>query len=194
MRRTTTTWLIGAAVIASCSGATTGGDARAFDLAGVQTRVDEIAAHVTAWQDAESLDEATSEAEAAANLVVGPRGPGYGDRNGDGTVSGETDRGLLTGLDGTPGLVVQALGDAACVERDVLGGSWDDPRSRWKQLDDVLATWASSNNTMPRLASHPMRIVGWATLSQTASLDDALEYAGHAQLHVDVTEQSLADC
>lgn len=46
------------------------------------------------------VDEAT--AETAANLVVGPNGPGYGDRDGDGEVGGSTSRGVLPGIDGSP--------------------------------------------------------------------------------------------
>jgi hypothetical protein len=174
---------------------TTAVSTTAIPTAAVQARLDEIAGHVTSWQHAETIEEATAEAEAAANLVVGPGGPGYGDRNGDGTIDGATDQGLLPSLDGSSsGIVLDSLGDAECVRRDVLGGSWDDPQQRWAELDTVLASWTPSNNTMPQLAAHPMRIVGWVTLTQTATLDQAQEYGGHAQLHVDVSERALGGC
>jgi len=160
-----------------------------------RTRVEEISEHVDTWRSAEDLIEATAAAEAAANLVVGPNGPGYGDRNGDGRVDGETDIGLLPGIDGSPaGLVLNELGTASCVDRDVLGGPWDDPAMRWGELDRAIDEWAPTNNTFPLLASHPMRIVGWATLTQGATLEQAHEFAGHAGLHVSVTTSALDGC
>jgi hypothetical protein len=171
-------------------------DANSVDgLAEAQTRMGEIAGQVSAWRDAPDLATATTAAEAAANLVVGPGGPAYGDRNGDGIISGETDTGLLPGLDGTPeGLLIAGIGDIACLQPDVLGGEWDDPPARWAELTAAIAEWSPTNNTFPSLASHPMRIVGWATLTQTATLDDAHEYAGHATLHVNVANEAIAGC
>jgi hypothetical protein len=184
-------------VAAACAADTApSGTPPAESVSGVEARLDAIEAHVNDWQGADSLDEATAAAEAAANLVVGPNGPGYGDRNGDGTVGGESEAGLLPGVDGEPGgLVVAAYGDAACVQADVLGGPWDDPAARWAELDQAMAEWAPANNTFPFLASHPMRVVGWATLTVAADdLDTAREYAGHALLHVDVTRRALLGC
>lgn len=188
------TFICVALLLAACTGAPAepepGGN-----LADAQARIDEIAAQVNTWRAAEDLAEATAAAEAAANLVVGPNGPGYGDRNNDGRVSGATDAGLLPGLDGTPaGLVLTGIGEVACVERDVLGGSWDAPQERWKELADAIAAWTPSSNTMPSLASHPMRIVGWATFTQTATLDEAREYGGHAAIHVDVSNRAVGNC
>lgn len=161
----------------------------------VTARVDAIADQVDAWESATSYGAASAAAEAAANLIVGPDGPGYGDRNGDGVVDGASERGLLTGLTGPEGLIIDTVGEASCVATDVLGGTWDDPPARWSQLDDVLSRWTSSNNTMPELASHPMRVVGWATLTlESGDIDLAQEYAGHAQLHVDVTQRALEGC
>ena len=58
----------------------------------------------------------------------------------------------------------------------------------------AIEEWSPTNNTMPSLASHPMRIVGWATFTMaTDSLDLAHEYAGHARLHVDISRKTL-DC
>ena len=164
-------------------------------LGAVPARVDALADQVDRWRNASELTAAFGAAEAAANLIVGPDGPGYGDRNGDGIVEGASERGLLTGTSGLEGLIVETIGTASCVDADVLGGSWDDPVGRWAQLDDVLERWTPSNNTMPELASHLMRVVGWATL--TIGSDDlgvAHEYAGHAQIHVDVTRSALERC
>jgi hypothetical protein len=58
----------------------------------------------------------------------------------------------------------------------------------------AIEEWRPDRNTMPSLPSHPMRIVGWATFTlASTSLDDAHEYAGHAQLHVNVSLAAL-DC
>lgn len=163
------------------------------DTAFVQ-RMDAVQSAVMAWGDATSTGDATTAAEAAANLVVGPNGPGYGDRNGDGVVSGEVAVGLLSGVGAGPeGIAVPLAGDE-CVTRDVLGATADDVAAGWAEMEVAIAAWTPTNNTMPSLASHPMRIVGWATFTiASGSLDDAHEYAGHAQLHVDVALAAL-DC
>jgi hypothetical protein len=182
-------------VVVGCGGDSgeTGG---ADDLTGVATRVDAIAEQVDTWRNAGSYGEAATAAETAANLIVGSNGPGFGDRNRDGVIGGDVDDGLLPGRDGTPaGVILGELGSVACLERDVLGGPWDDPATRWGQMETAIAEWAPTNNTMPSLASHPMRVVGWATFTlESGDLDKAHEYAGHALLHVDVTESSLAAC
>ena len=158
-------------------------------------RVERIAAEVDAWAASGTLDEARAHAEAAANLVVGPGGLGYGDRDGDGSINGEVTVGLLPGPTGSPaGLVLDQIGPSDCVNRDVLGGDWSDPVARWDLLADAIAEWSTVNNPFPALPSHPMRIVGWATLAQTSTFDDAIEFSGHADLHVDVSRNALADC
>jgi hypothetical protein len=59
---------------------------------------------------------------------------------------------------------------------------------------NAIDDWRPDNNTMPSLASQPMRIVGWATFTLASdSLDEAHEYAGRAQLHVDTSLDAL-DC
>jgi hypothetical protein len=191
IQRTTLVALLLVAPIAACGSA---GSAATLD--DVNARVADIAGHVQAWSEADSIETATVEAEAAANLVLGQDAPGYGDLNGDGRISGAAQVGLLPGRRGTQeGLVVGALGvDAPCVVTAVLGGSWDDPDARWQELGSAIAAWAPDNNTFPGLASHAMRIVGWAVVAQSGDLDAIHEYAGHARLHVDVIERSLADC
>jgi hypothetical protein len=201
-------WVTGAAlVVSACAGTATttsstatttttstspplGGPAGAL----VAQRLGAIDVAVADWRSAGTIDEANAAAEVAANLVVGPNGPNYGDRNGDGTIGGESDVGLLPGIDGTlPGLA-SALAANACVDADVLGGTWADPQSQWGEMQTAIDEWTPGNNTMPSLASHPMRIVGWATFTQNSnSLDLAHEYAGHAKLHVDISLRAL-DC
>jgi hypothetical protein len=185
-----------AAVLLVALGTACGSAGSAATLDDVDARVGDISAHVEAWSKAATVEEATAEAEAAANLVLGPDGPGYGDSNRDGRVSGANQVGLLPGpAGGQEGLVVGALGaDPGCVRDDVLGGPWDDPDARWRQLSEAITRWTPDNNTFPTLASHAMRIVGWAAVSQSADLDAIHEYAGHARLHVDVIEESLAGC
>jgi hypothetical protein len=155
-------------------------------------RIDQLQTAVAVWAKAESLDEAQRAAELAANLVVGPAGPGYGDRNGDSVIAEVSDAGLLPGLEGTPAGLALPLVGVGCIDRDVLGGDWTDPAAAWQAMATAIAAWSADNNTMPTLRSHPMRIVGWATLTlATESPGVAHEYAGHAQLHVDVARDAL---
>ena len=164
------------------------------DVTAMAERVEELDAAVQSWADSGTIEDAHVWAETALNLVVGPNGPGYGDLNGDGTISGESDAGVLPGLDGTPPGLASPLAPNACVERDVLGGDWSDPEQRWATMADAIEAWAPDNNTMPSLPSHPMRVVGWATFTlDSDTLDLAHEYASHAGLHVSVTERAL-DC
>ncbi len=161
-------------------------------------RIEVVAAHVAAWADAPTLADAKAAAEAAANHVVGPGGPGFGDRDGDGTVRGPSDAGILPGVDGDPAgfaLAAAEAGGPGCITRDILGGSWEDPAARWAELDEVVAAWRPDRNTMPRLASHAQRIVGWALLTfATDDLGEAQTFAGHARIHVQVARDAVADC
>lgn len=156
-------------------------------------RIEAIQHAVTGWNGAGDLTTAKRHAEAARNLIVGPRGPGYGDVDGDGAVAGSNQIGLLPGFDGGLALAVPAAN--ACVTRDLIGGSWDDPAKRWSILEAKIEAWRPGNNTFPTLPSHAQRVVGWATLAlKSDNLATVREYAGHAQIHVDVSRNSLTDC
>lgn len=149
---------------------------------------------VATWRNAATIDDAYAAAEAAANLVVGPNGPGYGDRDGDGIINGSSGPGLLPGLDGTPTGIATPMASNECVAADILGGTWVDPGERWREMSSAIDDWRPDHNTMPSLASHPMRIVGWSTFTLGSdSLDLAHEYAGHAKLHIDISLRAL-DC
>ena len=170
------------------------GDPLATSRALIGDRLDALDDAVAEWADASTLDGVTVAAEAARNLVVGPNGPGYGDANGDGVVSGESSIGLLPGLDGEPGLVASDP-QRDCVGADVLGGSWEDPAARWQLAVTAAEEWTPRNNPFPTLPSHPQRVYGWATLALGESdLDAAVEFASHARLHVDITRSALATC
>lgn len=159
----------------------------------LEARLTAIDDAVNRWRSATDLATARQSAEEARNLVVGPHGPSYGDADQDGTIAGASGIGLLPGLGGEPGLATAAAGP--CVERDVLGGSWADPAARWSILATAIAAWTPSNNTFPALPSHPQRIVGWATHALAATeLATALEYGGHAHLHIDVSMRAVSDC
>jgi len=206
-------WVVGSIVIfAACGGTSTLGDSDqtvsepasgkvSDSAAGVgaattalSERIGIIDEAVAVWRNATSIETAQMAAEEAANLIVGPNGPGYGDRNGDGVISGETTVGVLPGLDGTPAGLAIPLADNDCVSGDVLGGTWNDPEAEWGVMLSAIDDWRQNNNTMPTLASHPMRTVGWATFTlRSDSLDKAREYAGHAKLHVDIALRAL-DC
>lgn len=175
-------------------GAVTTGGVVDEDGASFTERMAAVDEAVGVWRDASTIEAAHEAAEAAANLIVGPNGPDYGDRSGDGVVSGESAVGLLPGLDGVPAGVAIPLSANRCVTRDVLGGTWIDPGAEWGAMLTAIDEWRPDNNTMPTLASHPMRVVGWATFTlDSDSLDDAHEYAGHATLHVDISVRAL-DC
>jgi hypothetical protein len=177
-----------AMVFASCADPSMSDDA---ELAGRIGLIDEA---VTDWRNATSIEDAHIAAETAANLVVGPGGPDYGDRNDDGVGGGTSTVGVLPGLDGTPTGLAIPLMENPCVERDVLGGTWTDPGAEWGGMQKAIDEWRPEKNTMPTLASHPMRIVGWATFTLGSdSLEEAHEYAGHAKLHVDIS-LSAVDC
>lgn len=159
----------------------------------LDARLSAIDDAVNRWQSATDLATAQRSAEEARNLIVGPHDPSSGDTDWDGTFDGASAIGLLPGLGGEPGLATAAAGP--CVERDVLGGSWADPAARWSILESAIAAWTPSNNTFPALPSHPQRIVGWATLTLAATdLATALEYGGHAHLHIDVAMRAVTDC
>ena len=163
------------------------------DVASFAERMAAIDEAVAIWRDAPTIEVAHQAAEAAANLVVGQNGPDYGDRSDDGVVGGQAVVGLLPGVDGTPAGLAMPLSANRCVARDVLGGTWADPGAEWEAMLTAIDEWRPDNNTMPTLASHPMRVVGWATFTlDSESLDDAQEYAGHAKLHVDISIRALS--
>ena len=65
---------------------------------------------------------------------------------------------------------------------------------KWDKMLSAIDDWRRDNNTMPTLASHPMRVVGWATFTLNSDLlDEGHEYAGHADLHVNISRRAL-DC
>ena len=187
--------LSAAIVMAGCGGDdSTDGAVPNDDASSLAVRIDALDVAVSDWEDAASVADAKRAAERSLNLIVGPDGPGYGDLDGDGAIEGEAALGLLPGLDGElDGLATLAAGND-CIERDVLGGSWGEPGARWQEMLDAIDAWEPGNNTMPSLQSHPMRVVGWATFTLASDdLDLAHEFAGHARLHVDVTQRAL-DC
>ncbi len=172
------------------SGATTATSLPATETA---ERLAQIEAAILRWQAAADLDSARSAAEAARNLIVGASGPYYGDADGNGSIDGASTKGLLPGRNGEAAVASEA--DGICVVRDVLGGSWADPAGRWAELDAKIEAWKPANNKFPTLPSHPQRIVGWATLALRAdTLSEAVDYAGHARLHSDISREALTDC
>jgi predicted small lipoprotein YifL len=163
------------------------------DAAMVSARLTAIEGAIAAWRHAPDVASAHRFAEAARNLVVGPGGPGYGDRDGDGVISGFSESGLLPGLGDETGVLRAGLNP--CVERDLRGGDWAHPRDRWAELERTIAAWTPRNNPFPKLRSHPQRIVGWASLAlDSTDLKQIHDYAGHAALHAEVSRRALDDC
>ena len=159
----------------------------------LRTRLALLDQAVTRWQEAPTLRVAHEAAEEARNLIVGPNGLFYGDATGDGKISGANPVGVLPGLKGEAGLADP--NENGCVVADVLGGRWRDPAIRWSQLQRAIAGWTPAKNTFPSLASHPQRVVGWASLTlKSDRLADAREYASHARLHVDISLRALNNC
>ena len=156
-------------------------------------RLSAIDVAVKQWENAGTIAAAHRAAETARNLVVGPNGPYYGDGDKDGTIAGANTEGLLPGLAGQSGLA--SANPNACVERDVLGGSWADPARRWNTAKTAITDWSKTNNTFPSLPSHPQRIVGWSTLTLASDdLATAREYGGHARIHIDVASKAASNC
>lgn len=145
------------------------------------------------WRRANDLHEAHAAAEEARNLIVGPEGPYYGDADRDGVIRGSSAIGLLPARSGQVGLAQSV--DGPCVVRDILGGSWEQPIQRWSMLEVAISRWTTSRNTMPSLASHPQRIVGWATLALASDqLSTARTFGEHAQIHSNVSRAAVAAC
>ena len=156
-------------------------------------RIDDIDAAIATWRGARTLAVAKAGAEKARNLITGYFGPGYGDLDGDGVIAGQVDVGLLPGLAGQAGLVSNGPND--CMKKDVLGGDFSNAKARWAMMGRAIENWRLHNNTFPSLPSHPQRIVGWATLTLASKeLDQAKEYASHAQLHADITRAAVVRC
>lgn len=65
-------------------------------------RIDAIDAAIAEWHGASTLAAAKVGAEKARNLITGSTGPGYGDLDGDRTIGGQVDAGLLPGSRGNP--------------------------------------------------------------------------------------------
>ena len=194
MRRTAALLLLAVALVGCGDDTDTGEpeDVQAFTL-----RVQLLTADnaVTVWERAGDLAEAHAAAEGAANLVVGSGGPGYGDRDGNGTVNAEAESefGILPGLDGEPPAIA-ALVENECVEADVLGGSWDDPAARWAELQAAVDAWSPDNNTILDLSSNPMRIVAWAQLALSSdSLDEVREFGSRAKTNISLSLAAI-DC
>lgn len=168
-------------------------NAKPADRTALVARLDAIDAAIAEWRGAPTLAAAKAGAEKARNLITGPAGPGSGDLDGDGTIGGQVETGLLPGLAGEAGM---ASGDPnPCMITDVLGGDFSQAAIRWATMDRAIANWRPDNNTFPSLSSHPQRIAGWATLTlQRADLTQAREYAGHAQLHADRTRAAITQC
>ncbi len=196
MRERLVVGLLAAVVVGACGGATSEAGTEAVDR--LSERLVVVAAHVEEWRAADTLSAAQRAAEAAANHIVGPNGPGFGDRDGDGEVRGPSDAGVLPGSDGSPpgfALGAVAAGAPDCVVRVVLGGDWSDPVARWAEMESAIARWSPDGNTFPALPSHAQRVVGWASLTlATDSLELARTYAGHAQIHVNLSQRAVNDC
>ena len=186
--------------LSACAGSSAPDEANRLEpppepaVVAVSERMEAVDGAVAAWRDSTTVEAAHAAAEAAANLVVGPNGPGYGDRDGDGVITGETTVGVLPGLEGTPSGLATSLALNECIASDVLGGPWTNPGAEWAAMLAAIEDWRIDNNTMPTLPSHPMRVVGWATFTlESDSLDEAHEYARHAKLHVDISHRAI-DC
>ncbi|MCL8024084.1 hypothetical protein [Nocardioides bruguierae] len=162
------------------------------DVAAARDRLGAVQSALEVWAAADDLVQARAAAEAVSNLVTGPGVHLYGDTDGDGSLAGAVDAGLLPGEQGEPSL---GLPLEECAGIDLLGGSWADPAARWRDLTERIEVWAPDDNRFPELPSHAQRVVGWAQLTlATDSLEDAHEYAGHAQLHVTASVDAVDEC
>ncbi len=143
------------------------------------------------WAAASTLADAKADAERARNLITGPHVTGAGDGDGNGKTE-PVSVGLLPGDDGSAGLSGPPA--SGCVQRDVLGGSWAQPERRWADVLGRIARYSPTNNEFPGLPSHAQRVVGWASLTLAATtLDEALEYSGHAVGHARIVTDALRE-
>lgn len=112
---------------------------------------------------------------------------------------------LPSDADGPPDGAVAALvarsgAAAADLDETALGGlvTWSSPRTRYDEWRAVLAEWRPDRNTMPRLPSHLLRALGWATLvSQSQDVASARDLAGthgviHTRLVLDAARAAVA--
>ncbi len=153
-------------------------------------RADAIVAAVGDWARASTLADAQAAAARARGLITGPEVGAF--PASASAAPAPAGVGLLPSDDGTAGLA-SALA-RGCVERDVLGGGWTQPRARWRALAVRIEAWHPDDNTFPQLPSHAQRVVGWATLALGAeSLAEAGEYSGHAAVHARVVRDALRD-
>lgn len=127
-----------------------------------RARAADVQAALDRWRDAEDLPSAHHPAEEVSNLITGPAVDLYGDADGDGSVQGAVELGLLPGQAGKGSLSLPLRG---CAGPDLLGGSWDEPAARWLDLADKIAAWTPDNNPFPDLESHAQRTIGWAQLT-----------------------------
>lgn len=183
-----------AAALATLTGCGTGGASnpsttvRSAAQRTALVRADAIVAAVGDWARASTLSDAQAAAARARGLITGPDVSAFPAS----ATAAPASVGLLPADDGTPGLASTLA--TGCVERDVLGGSWAQPRARWGALAARIRAWRPDNNTFPQLPSHAQRVVGWATLTLGAeSLAEATEYSGHAAGHARVVRDSLRD-
>jgi len=175
--------LVGLCVSLSACG---GAEAPLADITAAKVRLETISTQTDLWRDSTTITEAHAAAESVLNLVIGPNVDGYG------TVAGGTSVGLLPGQQGEASLGLRLRG---CAGSALLGGSWEDPATRWAVLRKAIDEWTPTNNPFPSLPSEAQRVVGWATLTlRSSDLERAHEYAGHARLHVDGTREAVDEC
>lgn len=160
---------------------------------GLAARLDAIDAAVLGWQQATDIDTAHEKAEAVRNLVVGPTGPIYGDADGNGTVAGASEEGLLPGTTGEVALVDGE--NTPCLLNSMLGGSWSDPGARWAQALAAFDKWNPGDDTIGALPSPAMRLAGWATIGLNAQrIDASRDLAQRAANAAGAVRQAYTDC
>jgi hypothetical protein len=150
-----------------------------------------------AIRDATDLEDAKSAARWVLDLLVGPDGrhaaeftqaPGVLPADGPEVVD--------------PGLALAVYDTTSAPEvREIIDGlllgdvdRWRRPSERWSEIDAAVAAWSPSNNPMPGLDGHLMRVVGWAALSlKASSLEQARALGTHGVVHTALSLQAARE-
>ncbi len=172
--------------------------APAPQVTALDQRLEDLAESVSVWSGASSAADAHTAAESAANLIVGPFGPGYGDRDGDGTTLGTRKSGLLPGLEGRPrgvAMSARAAGASRCVTDEVLGGDWSNAGQRWQELARAIDGWTTTDDTLADLPSLAQRVVGLATLALGSDDAEVIQRHGSAAaMYVEAMRDADESC
>lgn len=146
-------------------------------------RLERVEAGMQAMRSAPDTGTARREARGILDQLVGP--------GGRHTSPTALQPGLLPAAQATltdPGIVLTAYGTSQdprlsqALADTILGNvdRWQEPAKRWTEIDEAVAAWTPTTNTMQRLDGGAMRLVGWSLLAlQTQDTTCAHEFGAN---------------